>query len=43
VLIDDFATTVKTVLVFSCSDDNWDTLVVSVDTVQKQGLKAAEE
>jgi len=43
VLIDDFATAVKTVLVFSCSDDNWDTLVVSVDAVQKQGLKAAEE
>ena len=42
-LIDDFAAAVKTVFVFSCSDDNWDTLVVSVDAVQKQGLKAAEE
>jgi len=43
VLIDDFATAVKTVLVFFCSEDNMDTLVVSVDAVQKQGLKAAEE
>ena len=28
---------------FSSSDDNWDTLVVAVDSVQKDGLKKAEE
>ena len=42
-LIDDFATAVKTVLAFFWSDDNWDTLVVPVVAVQKQWLKAAEE
>ena len=43
VLIDDFATAVKTVLVFSSSDDNRDTLVVSVESVQKEGIQNAEE
>ena len=42
-LIDDFATAVKTVLAFFWSEDNWDNLVVPVVAVQKQGLKAAEE
>ncbi|OSX79077.1 hypothetical protein BU14_0087s0025 [Porphyra umbilicalis] len=43
VLVGDFATAVKTVLAFSSSDDNWDTLVVSVESVQRQGMKKAEE
>jgi len=43
VLIDDFATAVKTVLVFSSSDDNWDTLVVSAESVQKEGMQKAEQ
>ena len=30
-------------LVFSSSDDNWDTLVVSVESVQKGGMDKAEE
>jgi len=43
VLIDEFSTAVKTVLVFSCWDKNWATLVFSVDAAQKQRLKAARE
>jgi len=31
------------VLVFSSSDDNWETLVVSVESVQKGGMDKAEE
>jgi len=42
-LIDEFATAIKTVLVFSSSDDNWDTLVVSVESVQKEGMQKAEQ
>jgi len=43
VLIDDFRTALKTVLVFASSDENWDTLVVAVESVQKEGMQKAEE
>jgi len=43
VLVSDFGTALETVLVFSSSDDNWDTLVVAVESVQKEGMQKAEE
>jgi len=42
VLIDQFATAVETVVVFSNCDDNWDTAIAATETCMKLGTAKAE-